>query len=176
MCVLLPPTHSGAFPVTNARYFVTAFPVNYLANNSRWNVQTTCGAAGATFGTFNNNNTGIIQLNTTSTSIVLPTAPNTMYKVTVSATCLLTDSCSPATIYGEYAAANPLVFSSGGSQAQTLTEYVGLPPQPHTQTHPHIPTRFSCARDRLPYTHTCVPDPVWPRPCPPSGTSPPPAP
>jgi hypothetical protein len=158
---------SGPFPVTNARYFVTVFPVSTIAN-SQWNIQTPCGAMFAAHSSFMNPNMtqGILEYNTTSTTLVVPTLPNTQYRVAVSATCLAADNCRPATVYGEYASAHPLVFTSGGGQAQTLTEYVhlccvcGTCVVCGTHVDPLPPPVFSCTHT-YPHAPSCPVSHFW---------------
>ena len=78
-------------------------------------MQAPCGALFAYL--FASNKTGVFSLNTTSTSVSLPTIKGVQYRAAVSASCLPTDGCSPATVYGQFVPAYPLVFTAGVASA-----------------------------------------------------------
>ena len=106
---------SGPFPVTNARYVVTAFPVTTVQDRA-WNIECPCGALfSALFHPPRDNNTnGILSANTTSTSLTLPSVTGVQYAAVVTVMCLQEDSCSPATVYGQFVSAPKLLFTGGG--------------------------------------------------------------
>ncbi len=97
---------------------MAVFPYTSV-KDSQWNLEAPCGSFAAYV--YSANQAAIFAVNTTATSVTVPTTKGVKYVATVLAACLPSDGCGPATVYGQVVSAEPLKFTAGASSAGGLS-------------------------------------------------------